>query len=123
MMNFEAMQDMMMGMHYQGGLDINPDNMTYEELLQLEEKIGKVSKGLSEEQYQRIEVFEATKKDEEELCSICYYNLKEGEEIHKLECKHVFHCECIKEWLMKERSCPLCKQEIGGEKEIQEERK
>jgi hypothetical protein len=37
-----------MAMHYQGGIDIDPDNMTYEELLQLEEKIGKVSKGLSQ---------------------------------------------------------------------------
>lgn len=37
----------MMGVHYQGGVDIDPDNMTYEELLQLEERIGKVSKGFT----------------------------------------------------------------------------
>lgn len=42
------MRNMIMAMHYQGGIDIDPDNMTYEELLQLEEKIGKVSKGLSQ---------------------------------------------------------------------------
>lgn len=33
--SLEALQNMMMGMHYQGGLDIDPDKMTYEELLQL----------------------------------------------------------------------------------------
>ena len=62
----------MMGIHYQGGLDINPDEMTYEELLQLEEKMGKVSKGLSEEQYAQLDKLKASKEDEEELCSICY---------------------------------------------------
>jgi hypothetical protein len=35
-------------MRYQNGIEIDPDQMTYEELLELEEKMGKVSKGLSE---------------------------------------------------------------------------
>jgi len=30
MMNMEYLRDMMMAMHYQGGMDIDPDNMTYE---------------------------------------------------------------------------------------------
>jgi hypothetical protein len=46
-MNMDYLKNMVMGMHYQGGIEIDPDNMTYEELLQLEEKIGKVSKGIS----------------------------------------------------------------------------
>lgn len=108
----EYLRNMIMSMQYQGGVDINVDNMTYEELLQLEDKIGKVSKGMQEEDYQQLRKHGATKQEEEELCSICYYNLKEGEEIHRLPCKHIFHCECIKEWLMKERVCPMCKQEI-----------
>jgi hypothetical protein len=32
--------------------------MTYEELLQLEEKIGNVSKGMTEEQIKKLEAFE-----------------------------------------------------------------
>lgn len=39
---------MVMGLQYQGGVDIDLDNMTYEQLLQLQEKMGKVSKGLNE---------------------------------------------------------------------------
>ena len=35
MVNADYIREMMMGMQYQGGIDINPDNMTYEELLQL----------------------------------------------------------------------------------------
>ena len=33
---------------------INPDTMTYEQLLELEERMGKVSKGLPEEQIKVI---------------------------------------------------------------------
>ena len=35
-MDVEQLREMMMAVHYQGGVDINPDNMSYEELLQLE---------------------------------------------------------------------------------------
>jgi hypothetical protein len=43
---------------------------------------------------------------------VCYYNAKEDEEMTILPCKHTFHTECIKEWLVKEKMCPMCKQEI-----------
>jgi hypothetical protein len=49
---------------------------------------------------------------EGELCSICYNNIKEEEQINRLPCKHIYHVDCIHEWLVKERVCPMCKQEI-----------
>lgn len=61
-------------------------------MLQLEEKIGKVSKGINEEQYQKIAKIAADSKHEGEVCSICYENVKSGEFIHQLNCKHIFHC-------------------------------
>lgn len=50
MMNMEYLRNMIVGMKYQNGIEIDLDNMTYEELLELEEKMGSVSKGLTEEQ-------------------------------------------------------------------------
>ena len=35
-MNMEYLRNMIMGMRYQNGQEIDPDNMTYEELLDLE---------------------------------------------------------------------------------------
>ena len=43
----EYLRNMLMSMRYQNGVDIDIDNMSYEELLQLEEKMGSVSKGLT----------------------------------------------------------------------------
>lgn len=45
-------------------------------------------------------------------CAICYYELKGGEKVNRFPCSHLFHTECIKEWLAKEKVCPMCKQEI-----------
>ena len=107
-MNMEYLRNMIMGMRYQNGQEIDPDKMTYEELLELEEKMGSVSKGLTEEQFDLIVKIEA--KDLNEVCSICYYNVKEGEQVIQLPCQHYFHVDCIKEWLIKQRTCPMCKQ-------------
>lgn len=46
--NMEYLRNMMIEMRFQNGIDIDPDQMTYEELLELEEKMGKVSKGLNQ---------------------------------------------------------------------------
>ena len=53
-MNMTYLRDMVMGMRYQNGMDIDPDNMTYQELLQLEEKMGSVSKGLTQAQIKKL---------------------------------------------------------------------
>jgi hypothetical protein len=36
MMNMEYLKNMIFGMRYQDGMDIDVDNMTYEEMLELE---------------------------------------------------------------------------------------
>jgi len=57
----EYLHNMIMSMRYQNGLDIDIDHMTYEELLELEEKMGSVSKGISEEQLGRLDLIEGSK--------------------------------------------------------------
>lgn len=56
----------------------NPDNMTYEQLLELEEKNGKISKGLKPFEINRIPEKTWMKKSdaEEESCSICFDNFE-----------------------------------------------
>lgn len=47
--------------------------------------------------------------NKEEKCSICLTNFEDGEELANLQCNHYFHIDCIKKWLNKNESCPLCR--------------
>lgn len=41
-------------------------------------------------------------------CSICLYKFN-NKSIMKLNCDHIYHKKCIKKWLKKNNSCPLCR--------------
>jgi len=48
----------------------------------------------------------------EDCCSICLDAMAAGSECTDLNmCKHTFHTTCIKQWLEKANTCPLCKGE------------
>lgn len=96
----------------------NPDQMTYEQLLSLENEIGKVNTGLSKKELSLLKTTEYSDiffKDQQQ-CIICQEEFNDGEKIKKLSCNHIYHCECIDEWLMKERKCPCCNKEIPRHK-------
>jgi len=43
-------------------------------------------------------------------CCICLAKYKDKEEVRQLPCSHVFHLECVDQWLKIISCCPLCKQ-------------
>ncbi|KAL3818413.1 hypothetical protein ACJIZ3_004318 [Penstemon smallii] len=102
-------------------LDI--DNMSYEELLALEEKMGSVSTALPKETlfkcfnrgtYQatksQVRVKESDEVEYDTKCSICQEEYEIGDKIGKLvECEHGFHETCIVQWLGVKNWCPICK--------------
>ncbi len=42
-------------------------------------------------------------------CSICLEEFNSEKEIAVLDCKHIYHMECIIVWINKDPSCPLCR--------------
>ena len=95
----------------------NPDEMTYEQLLQMEEENGKVSKGLKPFAIRKIpektwnRLSDTSKKEEQ--CCICYDNFSKGQKIKELEkCKHAYHSKCINKWLENEKRCPVCNNDV-----------
>ena len=54
-------------------------------------------------------------------CSICRLDFEHGEKLRVLPCKHLFHKNCVDQWLLGSRSapdmhtncCPLCKADVG----------
>lgn len=93
----------------------DPDKMTYEQLLELEENVGKVSKGLSKNQIKKLNHGKYSKtrfKSTDNKCVVCQYDFTEGDNITELSCGHVFHSDCVDTWLTKNKTCPLCQKEI-----------
>lgn len=43
-------------------------------------------------------------------CSICFDEFKENELLKQLNCNHIFHKECLSQWLLNEKHCPICQQ-------------
>lgn len=52
--------------------------------------------------------------DMQRSCSICIEELMDGEHVRVLSCRHVFHADCIKLWLVERHAiCPMCKVKFG----------
>lgn len=45
-------------------------------------------------------------------CSICLVDFEDKEKITQLICLHVFHNECVGEWLKRAGLCPICKDPV-----------
>ncbi|KAF3597123.1 hypothetical protein DY000_02027708 [Brassica cretica] len=94
-------------------LDI--DNMSYEELLALEERIGTVSTALPEEAISKslktsiYQIKPSSDHKEDAKCSICQEEYTIGDEVGRLHCEHTYHLKCVQEWLRMKSWCPICK--------------
>ena len=57
-------------------------------------------------------------------CSICMEKFLEGDQIRELPgCGHIFHAECVTEWLKLQPSCPVCRRNVAETLDDQEKRK
>ncbi|KAH6767703.1 hypothetical protein C2S52_018686, partial [Perilla frutescens var. hirtella] len=85
--------------------NIDPDNMTYEELLELGEAVGTQSRGLSQDQIALLPTSKFKcglfflKKSRGERCVICQMEYKRGDRRMTLPCKHLYHTGCGSRWL------------------------
>nr|GEW09329.1 hypothetical protein [Tanacetum cinerariifolium] len=101
-----------------GAWRINADLMSYEELVELSDRIGYVDGGLQEDEILEclkrpkksfIKSFDFNSQVKDSKCSICQEECKGDEDLGKLECGHYHHLDCIKQWLLRKNECPICK--------------
>tara|TARA_Y100000817_G_C16671056_1_gene461552 strand:+ start:133 stop:576 length:444 start_codon:yes stop_codon:yes gene_type:complete len=45
-------------------------------------------------------------------CPICIENFKEDDELYQLKCGHIFHTDCITEWININNVCPSCRKVV-----------
>ena len=87
----------------------NSEIIRRERELDIIENGGKIKK-LSK---QEIEVLEIN-----DMCPICYDEIKNKNKISQLKCGHIFHQECISEWTKKCKdgnNCPVCRSIIEND--------
>ncbi len=47
-----------------------------------------------------------------DTCAICLCDFEDGEQVKHLPCKHFYHVQCIEQWLGRDITCPLCKDNV-----------
>jgi hypothetical protein len=95
----------------------NPDEMTYEELLELGDKIGYIDRGFKQEEIDFMPVIKYSSKKSiiyniNSMCTICQYEFSHREKLRQFSCFHSFHVRCVDDWLRKRKECPNCMEEI-----------
>ena len=61
-------------------------------------------------QYKHIQKYDSRKETE---CAICLEEFQRNDIIKEFyKCKHIFHKECLKNWLKRSNECPLCKYDL-----------
>ncbi|VVA99004.1 unnamed protein product [Arabis nemorensis] len=72
------------------------------------------TKGLSRNFVQNIPKFYSCSDHQTTSCPICLQDWEEGEVRRKLErCGHTFHMNCIDEWLLRQETCPMCRDHLS----------
>ena len=65
----------------------------------------------------KIKMSDLEGDDSNKQCSICFEDFAENDEVITLPCdvRHVYHENCIKQWLTQKDTCPLCKTPVTAE--------
>lgn len=52
-------------------------------------------------------------RDNQTTCNVCLETFARGDSVREMtHCSHIFHKECIDQWLSRVASCPICKHEL-----------
>lgn len=95
----------------------------YEALWELAEQIGNVKgNGVTQDVIDDLPAH-AFKKDThgamsqktDHECRICLSTFSEGEAVKTLPCLHMYHQNCIDNWLKRKGDCPICRENVKRE--------
>ena len=109
------------GLQLLGFGDLGDGDLSYEELLDLEERMGgpvargasaSVIEALPETRHRAGKGAGGAGPTSAESCSVCLEEYAEGDRMRTLPCGHQFHSRCIDRWLQNNRACPICKKDV-----------
>lgn len=83
--------------------EITPED--YEHLARLDEFVKK--KSLSKQILKKLKTEPVNEWIRGEKCGICYEDYEYGQLCKYLPCGHIFHSDCVENWLAQSTNCPL----------------
>jgi len=100
------------GMNLPEHLHGNQQQMSYEDMLTLAERLGPaINKGATKESISRLPTFQFKAENassKNKTCLVCMEDFKENETVKTLPCMHQFHSpNCIDKWLQINKTCPI----------------
>lgn len=97
--------------------EVDPDELSYEELIALGEVVGTESRGLSADSIASLPSVNyksgSSQNGSNDSCVICRLDYEDGETLTLLSCKHSYHSDCINNWLKINKVCPVCSTEVS----------
>ncbi|KAM7273181.1 hypothetical protein ACFE04_027845 [Oxalis oulophora] len=97
--------------------EVDPDELSYEELLALGDVVGHESRGLSADKLASLPSINykegSSQNGSNDSCVICRLDYEDSETLTLLSCKHSYHPECINNWLKINKVCPVCSTEVS----------
>ncbi|CAG2164565.1 unnamed protein product [Oppiella nova] len=84
--------------------------LTEEEQIKIAQRMGLI-------QHLPTGVFDGSKKNREYVvvgCVICMGEFLISEPIRFLPCMHIYHTDCIDDWLMRSFTCPSCLEPVDA---------
>ena len=72
------------------------------------EKNNSAVLNLTTQKYSTVKI----KKKRGELCCICIEHFSCNQEVYWLSCTHIFHNECLDEWVRYKNECPTCRSQL-----------
>ena len=95
--------------------DLIDNNNNIFNFMNIDQNYEDVKVILNEEQFanQKHSIFKELNNNTTNECLICIQEFDEDDEVTKITCNHVFHKNCIKNWVCKESNkCPICRLEV-----------
>ncbi|KAL2518601.1 E3 ubiquitin ligase BIG BROTHER-related [Abeliophyllum distichum] len=96
--------------------EVDPDELSYEELLALGDVVGTESRGLPADTIASLPSVnyksQGIQDGSSDSCVICRLEYEDGDTLTVLSCKHSYHPECINNWLRINKVCPVCSAEV-----------
>jgi hypothetical protein len=87
-------------------------NLSYEIESNVMRDIQRQNRQNREPQFVVIRYKNIPNKKEDKTCPICFDDYDDNSMVLKTECMHHFHEECLKKWIERNKTCPICRTDI-----------